>query len=35
MLIIGLYGPSIPVRMLDPVETILFRGQPNRLSEKQ
>ena len=35
MLIVGLRGPSIPVRMLDPVETILFRGQPNRLSEKQ
>src|SRR5271155_1427635 len=35
MLIVGLYGPSIPVRMLDPVETILFGGQPNRLSEKQ
>jgi SagB-type dehydrogenase family enzyme len=35
MLIIGLYGPSIPVRMLDSVETILFRGQPNQLSEQQ
>src|SRR5271156_5834249 len=35
MLIVGLYGSSIPVRMLDPVETILFGGQPNRLSEKQ
>jgi SagB-type dehydrogenase family enzyme len=35
MLIVGLYGPSIPVRMLDPVETIFFGGQPNRLSEKQ
>ena len=35
MLIVGLHGPSIPVRMLDPVETILFGGQPNRLSEKQ
>ena len=35
MLIIGLYGPSIPVRMLDPVEMILFGGQPNRLSEEQ
>jgi SagB-type dehydrogenase family enzyme len=35
MLIVGLYGPSIAVRMLDPVEPILFGGQPNRLSEKQ
>jgi SagB-type dehydrogenase family enzyme len=35
MLIVGLHGPSIPVRMLDPVETILFGGQPNRLSEEQ
>ena len=35
MLIIGLHGPSIPVRGLDPVETILFGGQPNRLSEEQ
>src|SRR6202166_1980139 len=35
MLIIGLHGPSIPVRRLDPVETILFSGQPNRLSEEQ
>jgi SagB-type dehydrogenase family enzyme len=35
MLIIGLHGPSIPVRRLDPVETILFGGQPNRLSEEQ
>jgi SagB-type dehydrogenase family enzyme len=35
MLIVGLHGPSIPVRVLDPVETILFGGQPNRLSEEQ
>lgn len=35
MLIVRLHGPSIPVRMLDPVETIVFGGQPNRLSEKQ
>src|SRR5580693_591791 len=35
MLIVGIHGPSIPVKMLDTVETILFRGQPNRLSEKQ
>jgi SagB-type dehydrogenase family enzyme len=35
MLIVELHGPSIPVRTLDPVETILFGGQPNRLSEEQ
>jgi len=35
MLIVGIHGSSIPVRMLDPVETILFGGQPNRLSEEQ
>jgi SagB-type dehydrogenase family enzyme len=35
MLIVGLHGPSIPLSMLDPVETILFNGQPNRLSEEQ
>ena len=35
MLIIGIHGASIPVRRLDPVETILFGGQPNRLSEEQ
>ncbi len=35
MLIVRLHGPSIPVRMLDPVETILFGGQPNQLSEEQ
>src|SRR6266403_189683 len=35
MLIIGLHGPSIPVRRLGPVETILLGGQPNRLSQEQ
>jgi hypothetical protein len=35
MLIIGIHGASIPVRRLDPVETILLGGQPNRLSEEQ
>ena len=35
MLIVELQGASIPVRPLEPVETILFRGQPNRLSEEQ
>lgn len=35
MLIVGLHGPSIPLRIPDRVETILFRGQPNRLSEEQ
>jgi SagB-type dehydrogenase family enzyme len=35
MLIVGLHGPGIPLRALDPVKTILFGGQPNRLSEKQ
>jgi len=32
MLIIEIHGASIPVRRLEPVETILFGGQPNRLS---
>ncbi|MGB9245518.1 MAG: SagB/ThcOx family dehydrogenase [Candidatus Acidiferrales bacterium] len=35
MLIVELHGPSIPVRMLDPVERIFFRCDPNRLSEQQ
>jgi SagB-type dehydrogenase family enzyme len=35
LLIVELRGPSIPVRVLGPVETILFAGQPNRLSEEQ
>jgi SagB-type dehydrogenase family enzyme len=34
-LIVELRGPSIPVRVLEPVGTILFAGQPNRLSEDQ
>jgi SagB-type dehydrogenase family enzyme len=35
MLIVGLRGSSIPVTMLDdPVETTLFGGQPNRLSNE-
>src|SRR6202045_2250288 len=35
MLIVEVRGKSIPVRRLDPVETILFSGQPNRLSQEQ
>ncbi len=35
MLIVGLHGPSIPVRMPDPAATIMFGGQPNRLSEEE
>jgi len=35
MLIVEIHGSSIPLRMPDPVETIVFGGQPNRLSEKQ
>ena len=35
MLIVALHGPSIPVRAPDTAETILFGGQPNRLSEEQ
>jgi SagB-type dehydrogenase family enzyme len=35
MLIVGLHGPSIPASMRDPVETIVFGGHPNRLSEEQ
>jgi SagB-type dehydrogenase family enzyme len=35
MLIVELRGPSIPVSVLPEVETILFAGQPNRLSEVQ
>jgi SagB-type dehydrogenase family enzyme len=41
MLIVGLHGPSIPVNELGPVnqldsiETVVFGGQPNRLSEEQ
>src|SRR6202050_2000103 len=33
MLIVELHGPSIPVSVKDPVETILFGGHANRLSE--
>jgi SagB-type dehydrogenase family enzyme len=35
MLIVGLRGPSIPVRTQGPVEAIVLGGRPNRLSEKQ
>lgn len=35
MLIVGLHGPSIPVNKRDVVETVVFGGQPNRLSEEQ
>jgi SagB-type dehydrogenase family enzyme len=35
MLIVELRGLPIPVKMSDPVETILFGGQPNRLSDEQ
>jgi SagB-type dehydrogenase family enzyme len=35
MLIVGLHGPSIPVSKLHAAETVVFGGQPNRLSEVQ
>jgi SagB-type dehydrogenase family enzyme len=35
MLIVTLHGPSIPLKMLDPAETVLFGGRPNRLSDEQ
>jgi hypothetical protein len=35
MLIVALHCPSIPLNKLDAVETIVFGGQPNRLSEEQ
>jgi SagB-type dehydrogenase family enzyme len=35
MLIVGLHGPSIPVNKLNAKETVVFGGQPNRLSEEQ
>jgi SagB-type dehydrogenase family enzyme len=35
MLIVALHGPSIPVNESDAVETVVFGGQPNRLSEEQ
>jgi SagB-type dehydrogenase family enzyme len=34
MLIVGLHGPSIPVKTQGPAETIVFGGRPNRLSEE-
>jgi len=35
MLIVGLHGTSIPVNKRDAVETVVFGGQPNQLSEEQ
>jgi SagB-type dehydrogenase family enzyme len=35
MLIVTLHGPSIPLRRIEPVETVLLGGQPNRLSDEQ
>jgi SagB-type dehydrogenase family enzyme len=35
MLIVELRGPSIPLKISNPVESILFGGQPNRLSDEQ
>jgi hypothetical protein len=35
MLIVGLHGASIPVNKLNADETVVFGGQPNRLSEEQ
>jgi SagB-type dehydrogenase family enzyme len=35
MLIVPLQGKSIPVATRSPVETLLFRGEPNRLSDEQ
>jgi SagB-type dehydrogenase family enzyme len=35
MLIVGLHGPSIPVRVLNQVDMTLFGGHPNRLTEEQ
>ena len=35
MLIIGLHGPSIPANRLCAVDSIVFGGQPNRVSEDQ
>jgi SagB-type dehydrogenase family enzyme len=35
MLIVTLQGPSIPVTTKSPVETVLYRGEPNRLSDEQ
>ncbi len=35
MLLVALHGPTIPVRIVDPVEINVFGGQPNRLSEER
>src|SRR5882672_8801836 len=35
MLIVTLHGPSIPLKMTGPAETVLFGGRPNRLSDEQ
>jgi SagB-type dehydrogenase family enzyme len=35
MLIVTLRGPSIPLRVVDPVEVVFLGGKPNRLSEEQ
>jgi SagB-type dehydrogenase family enzyme len=35
MLIVAVQGPSIPRKKSDPVETILYGGEPNQLSEDQ
>jgi SagB-type dehydrogenase family enzyme len=35
MLIVTLQGNSIPVATRGPVETVLFRGEPNRLSDEE
>jgi len=35
MLIVTLHGPSIPLKVLDAGESVLFGGQPNRLSDEQ
>jgi SagB-type dehydrogenase family enzyme len=35
MLIVTLHGPSIPMKLLDRAETVLFGGRPNLLSDEQ
>ena len=35
MLIVTLHGSSIPLKVVDAGETVLFGGQPNRLSDEQ
>lgn len=35
LIVAALHGPSIPVRELDAIETVVFGGRPNRLSEEQ